>query len=739
MIGARNDESTYRPYGAVLRLLSQVGAESEELPEDADGLLARRLVRLRQGSLPTGNEIFEGPTGAEIERRLTAEAVHRLLELEAHVRGLLVVATEDAQWADQGTLDVVREIGTAAAAAPLLMIVTYRDTPRSPGLAAALHALDREVSSHRIDLSPFTVDEIHELAGDPAPGFVDAVMRRTDGNPLLVSELLRSPGRAVDTLPSGVRDLVDSWLASCDPDAITFAEVAGLIGRTFNPYVAYTALRGKPGRTITENARLGAIVEQLRASGLVRDAERGTDLQFTHDLFREAVLARLPSSDTRNGHRRIVDVLEADNGDDLDALVHHSVGGELADKAASHLRTRSLRSLQSGLVEEAVADASAAQRWLENCDAVDPERSIELGLVIADALALAARGPEAEGELRRLLVMAEHLSGSSAIRLRSAIHRRRARIHLAERRLPEAIAAIEQSVNLIGSDVPVDATLIDEWIESFLAVSSLDYYSAHGVPWAIGWIDRLNEPVLRHGSVRQRVQYFSNMGPVLNMDTRYTGPQNIIDVVRDQLVAAAELGDASLIASAKFGNGFVHFCRLDGRIAAPFFDDAVRRYEHIADRLWVEIGHVYRAMCERLLGNLAETARRSEAALVTSATLVPPAYLAMLETNLAWCEHRSGGDARPLVRSALDRFDAPTASTYPFKGFALWLALALAHADGRRDEVRRLAEALVHPFQRALPPDVEQLVRSVASASSSARVEGDLKRVLVWARERHFV
>lgn len=91
------------------------------------------------------------------------------------------------------------------------------------------------------------------------------------------------------------------------------------------------------------------------------------------------------------------------------------------------------------------------------------------------------------------------------------------------------------------------------------------------------------------------------------------------------------------------------------------------------------------------------------------------------------------------MRSALDRFDAPTASTYPFKGFALWLALALAHADGRRDEVRRLAEALVHPFQRALPPDVEQLVRSVASASSSARVEGDLKRVLVWARERHFV
>ena len=139
-------------------------------------------------------------TDSDTERYLLFAAVVGLLTtLSAHQHVVLVF--EDLQWADEGSLLLLRHLTAAEPSMRVLVLGSYRDSELSQShpLLDTLAALHRQSGVSRIELTGLdgngVVALMEALAGytldDAAVGLAHTVYRETDGNPYFVSEVLR--------------------------------------------------------------------------------------------------------------------------------------------------------------------------------------------------------------------------------------------------------------------------------------------------------------------------------------------------------------------------------------------------------------------------------------------------------------------------------------------------------------------------------------------------------------------
>ena len=171
----------------------------------------RQLARSLDRPFPTGD------TGGSAEARFAAfEAFADGLREAAAPHGLLAVL-DDLQWADAASLALLVHLARDLERAPVLLVVTYRDTETTgrAALTAALAALAREPVLTRVRLTGLTEAEVAEQLGRGGvpPQIATLVSRRSGGNPFFVAELAQLVGSAGDALPDGVVDTVRARLA----------------------------------------------------------------------------------------------------------------------------------------------------------------------------------------------------------------------------------------------------------------------------------------------------------------------------------------------------------------------------------------------------------------------------------------------------------------------------------------------------------------------------------------------
>src|SRR5688572_10589865 len=181
LVGACDPLSTPRPLGPVADV--------------ADGLGGRvgRLLR--------------GGERSELFRAL-------LDELAGPAATLLVV--EDAHWADEATLDLLRFLGRRVGATAALVVVTYRDDEvgRDHPLRVALGDLATAPAIRRLAVAPLSVAAVARLAA--GSGLNPAELhRQSGGNPFFVTEVLAAGGG----IPATVRDAVLARAARLSGDA----------------------------------------------------------------------------------------------------------------------------------------------------------------------------------------------------------------------------------------------------------------------------------------------------------------------------------------------------------------------------------------------------------------------------------------------------------------------------------------------------------------------------------------
>jgi tetratricopeptide (TPR) repeat protein len=283
---------------------------------------------------PTAGEPSAAPAGAD--STIGAERYERLRDLRAGLferarTTALLHVIEDLQWADVASVLLLAHVAGAVADAPVLVLATLRTgEPLAAPLADAIEQVTR--SARPCPVPPLSSDDVAKVLRDAGvdgpPDLALQLLDRTGGNPLYVTELVRSlaPGGSgrrrqlvLDRVPPRITGLVAQRLARLPPavgETVLAAAVMGTEGDTRS----LAAVRRIEIPTALE------LVEQARAAHLFDAAPPGR-WRFRHDLVRDAVYGT--GTDTQRAllHSAVVDVLAAEHAPAA-TLARHALAGQ---------------------------------------------------------------------------------------------------------------------------------------------------------------------------------------------------------------------------------------------------------------------------------------------------------------------------------------------------------------------------------------------------------------------------
>ncbi len=320
-------------------------------------------------------------------------------ELLARLRGTIrptLMVVEDVHWADAATLDFLRYVGRRADGTNAVVLATYRDDEVGPDHPLRTVLGDLAGRAHRLSLEPLSRAAVAELAGGRDVD-VDGLVRVTGGNPFYVTEVLAGG----ETIPRSVADAVMARVARLDTEARRVVEVTAAAPRSLE---ARHAAR-------MADAPLAAAERAVHAGVLVGD---GPHLRFRHELARAAVESSMLDARRIALHRRMIDVLEAEERRDPARLAHHAARAgdaglvlRYAPLAADEAIARGAHREAAGFLATAVDHATAGD------ERADLQQRLSWELVIIDR-------PE-EGAPHSAAALAHYRAGGDRRRLGRAL------------------------------------------------------------------------------------------------------------------------------------------------------------------------------------------------------------------------------------------------------------------------------------------------------------------------------
>ena len=267
---------------------------------------------------------------ADADRAALFEAV--LAELQ-QARGAILLVVEDAHWADEATLDLLKFLGRRIDRTACLLVVSYRDDEID-----ATHPLRRLMGElpgrlmTRLEIPRLSAAAVDSLARSAlrAPRDIHAI---TQGNPLFVTELLR---HGLDGVPRGVQDLVLARFARLGAKAQDIVRLVSIVPSRIERWLVDAVLA----------PHLDTLEECLNSGLLLAST---STLAFRHELVRVAVEQSLSATLAQSLHVRVLEALErkGDAQTSLARRVHHAARAgdaaavlRLAPAAAGQARRR---------------------------------------------------------------------------------------------------------------------------------------------------------------------------------------------------------------------------------------------------------------------------------------------------------------------------------------------------------------------------------------------------------------
>ena len=302
---------------------------------------------------PLGPLLDVGELAADATRRLDAGAprgeVFQAFLSDIGAAPTLVIF-EDAQWADEATLDLLQFLGRRIRKTQALMIVTFRDDeigPQHP-LTTVLGDLATATAVRRMTLPRLSEGAVRTLAlgSDLDPV---ALHRQTGGNPFFVTEVLASGSRGI---PVTVRDAVLARASRLSPQGRSVLEAAAIIGVRLEPWLVADVAGAH-----------AAALDECVAVGMLRTQE--AMLAFRHDLAREAVLEAIPPQQSVVLHRAVLAALRSSptTAGDLTRLAHHAEAAGDGAAVLEYAQEAARRAAALGAHREAAAQYARALRF----------------------------------------------------------------------------------------------------------------------------------------------------------------------------------------------------------------------------------------------------------------------------------------------------------------------------------------------------------------------------------------
>jgi class 3 adenylate cyclase/tetratricopeptide (TPR) repeat protein len=411
---------------------------------DAHGAELTRLIpalRSRVAEVPQPKA-----TDSDTERYLLFTAVVEFLA-EASIDDPVMLIFDDIQWADAGSLLLLRHLAATELPMRVLLVATMRDheLPNAKELRDTVGELWRQRSVSRMELEGLNHGDVlsymeamagHKL-GEDGVALAHAVHRETDGNPFFLSEVLRflaetgaifqdaagqwtaSESLGPLALPDSVREVIGGRVARLGDRAERSLSVAAVIGRRFDFDLLTRATRF-PEEEVLE------ILEAATAAALVREvAGPPGHYTFAHALIRHTIYESLGPTRRARAHRQVAEGLEdicgSHPGPRVGELARHwlnATGGSASGRAIRYARQAGDAALSALAPADALRYFTQANELLEQVDDPDPVLALDLiiGLGTAqrqtgdpafrDTLLEAARRAAEFGDTERLVAAA---------------------------------------------------------------------------------------------------------------------------------------------------------------------------------------------------------------------------------------------------------------------------------------------------------------------------------------------
>jgi adenylate cyclase len=346
----------------------------------------------------------------QLQRQIVL-AARALLERRVQHDPLMIVV-DDLHWADNASIDLLRNVVDHLADKPLMVLLSHRPEARPPQVTRAAQTVIRVHPLSHDETRALVVGLFGAAGGDQLGPLQDFVATRASGNPLFVEEVVRSlvgkgvlvrtgehwastaAYEAVDVPPT-LQGLLLSRVDRLPADARRLLQEAAVLGAEFDE----SLLRAVASDAATAHVALDRLVEAdvIQSAGSGRDGAR---YRFTHALAHEVVYQNVLLARRTELHQTAGRALERIAGphperlSDLEALGHHWSLSADKPRGARYLLAAGDWARAVYANDDAIRHYERALRTLAECELCEVETRAARER-LADLLGLIGRRAEA--------------------------------------------------------------------------------------------------------------------------------------------------------------------------------------------------------------------------------------------------------------------------------------------------------------------------------------------------------
>jgi tetratricopeptide (TPR) repeat protein len=330
---------------------------------------------------------------------------------EATASGPLLLVIDDLQWADSGSLRLLRFLCSDVRGDGLAVIATCREDSASR-MAGEIADPVGELAPGclHVRLGGLVEAEVAQLCEQLGAGDVDATAlhRRSGGNPFYVREFVRLGARAAESVPASVDAVVALRLDAIPVAARETLVGAAVLGATFDVATVGELLDRDPADVLDA-------LEDAHGAGLVTTAGPAR-FGFVHAVVQEVLYARLRGSDRTRLHARAALVVERrTSGRAVVDIAHHHLHAALGvdPQAAVSAERAAEWSYRTCAYEQAADWYRHALRLMP--PGTDPAREAELLVRLGDAALAAGDMADARDSFRRAAAAARECASAELL------------------------------------------------------------------------------------------------------------------------------------------------------------------------------------------------------------------------------------------------------------------------------------------------------------------------------------
>jgi DNA-binding CsgD family transcriptional regulator len=512
----------------------------------------------------------------------------------------LLVAVDDAQWADTPSLRWLEYISARIEDLPVVLCVALNRADAAAEEQLLLSLTTHATTLAPAPLSPAATEAIVEeaLGADRRDELARACHDGTGGNPFLVHAVIdeiRDHGGEVEAddlagiQSSVISRALDRRLARLTPAARDLAAALAVWGgRSRLPQAA-----GLAG--IDEPEQAARAADALAAVGLVRP---GDPLEFAHPVVAAAVYASIPSHTRSVWHARAAELLD-EAGAPLDAIAGHLLA---VDPNGDALLVDVLSEAADGALTSGAPETAKA--YLERALAEPPAASQR-----ARILRLLGQTEVSQQELSAVDHLRAALDETSDVGERAEIARELAVPLLHSGRVHEAVDVLERSTRELGES---DRELSLE-LQADLVNAGRVHPELRGA--ALARARRLGAAGLRGTTFGERVALAAVAGE----------GDAVIDTAADAVTCAERALARGQLLSEVGAESPSYWYAVTGLVLADAFEAAETAMEAALEesrrkgsRLGSALAHCFRAVLEYRTGRLPEAESDARHAIATA-------------------------------------------------------------------------------------------------------------------------